>query len=47
MKKRVISIVDKLTEKVLSFNSNSTTSVTAYQPKQPVEAKKFNRTNNK
>ena len=46
MKKGVISFVDKLTEKVLTLNSNSTTSVTAFQPKQPVEAKKFNRTNN-
>lgn len=47
MKRIIVNAIDKVAVKVISHNANSTTSFAAYQPKPPVELKKFNKTNNK
>ncbi len=41
MKKAFISLVDKVVSFTVKTNVNSTTSVAAYQPKLPKEAKNY------
>lgn len=43
MKFDIIKLADKLVEKTLKLNVNSTTSLMAYQPKAPADLKKFSK----
>lgn len=43
MKNVFIKTVDKIVSSTLKMNVNSTTSIMAYQPKMPVELKKFSK----
>ncbi len=43
MKKKILKICKKVVENSIKLNANSTTSYLCFQPKAPVELKKFSK----